>query len=542
MPPIVERRGRRERLERIAPELDGKVLATGQIVDALEALIVPGDRVALEGNNQKQADFLSRSLAQVDPDQVHGLHMVMSCLTRPEHLDLFEEGIAARVDFAYSGPQSLRVSQLIADGSLKVGAIHTYLELYARMFLDLFPQVALVAAEQGDRRGNLYTGPNTEDTPVITETTAFRGGVVVAQVNELVEPGALPRVDIPGDWVDVVVVADRPYQLEALFTRDPRRITDMQILMAMLAIRGVYERHEVTAVNHGIGFNTAAIELLLPTYGERLGLRGRICRDFALNPHPTLIPAIESGWVSSVAPFGGEVGMADYCAAHPEIFPVGPDGTMRSNRMAAQTAGLYANDMFIGSTLQIDRDGNSSTVTSGRISGFGGAPNLGYSPHGRRHSSPAWLDLAETPGGRGRKLVVQIVETFGERGLPHFVESLDAVRVGKDAGLDTAPVMIYGDDITHVVTEQGVAYLYRCRDLEERRQAVAWAAGFTELGRSRDRRLDAELRRAGIVAAPEDLGVRRTEARRSLLAARSIEELVEWSGGLYRPPSRFRNW
>ncbi|MFN2604580.1 MAG: malonate decarboxylase subunit alpha, partial [Gemmatimonadaceae bacterium] len=71
-----------------------------QIVDALEALIVPGDRVALEGNNQKQADFLSRSLAQVDPDQVHGLHMVMSCLTRPEHLDLFEEGIAARVDFA----------------------------------------------------------------------------------------------------------------------------------------------------------------------------------------------------------------------------------------------------------------------------------------------------------------------------------------------------------------------------------------------------------------------------------------------------------
>jgi malonate decarboxylase alpha subunit len=542
MPPIVERRGRRERLERIAPELDGKVLATGQIVDALEALIVPGDRVALEGNNQKQADFLSRSLAQVDPDQVHDLHMVMSCLTRPEHLDLFEEGIAARVDFAYSGPQSLRVSQLMADGSLKVGAIHTYLELYARMFLDLFPQVALVAAEQGDRRGNLYTGPNTEDTPVITETTAFRGGVVVAQVNELVEPGALPRVDIPGDWVDVVVVADRPYQLEALFTRDPRRITDVQILMAMLAIRGVYERHEVTAVNHGIGFNTAAIELLLPTYGERLGLRGRICRDFALNPHPTLIPAIESGWVSSVAPFGGEVGMADYCAAHPEIFPVGPDGTMRSNRMAAQTAGLYANDMFIGSTLQIDRDGNSSTVTSGRISGFGGAPNLGYSPHGRRHSSPAWLDLAETPGGRGRKLVVQIVETFGERGLPHFVESLDAVRVGKDAGLDTAPVMIYGDDITHVVTEQGVAYLYRCRDLEERRQAVAWAAGFTELGRSRDRRLDTELRRAGIVAAPEDLGVRRTEARRSLLAARSIEELVEWSGGLYRPPSRFRNW
>ena len=32
----------------------------------------------------------------------------------------------------------------------------------------------------------------------------------------------------------------------------------------MIAIRGVYERHEVMSLNHGIGFDTAAIELLLP--------------------------------------------------------------------------------------------------------------------------------------------------------------------------------------------------------------------------------------------------------------------------------------
>ena len=532
---------RAQRLARV-PGLDGKVLDPEHTVAALEAVLVPGDRVALEGNNQKQADYLSRCLARVDPQRVHGLHMVMSCLTRPEHLDLFEDGIADRADFAYSGPQSLRVAQLITDGVLSVGAIHTYLELYSRLYLDLYPQVALVAAERGDRHGNLYTGPNTEDTPVLTETAAFRGGVVIAQVNELVEPGELPRVDIPGDWVDVVVPADRPYQLEALFTRDPRQITDLQVLLAMLAIRGVYERHEVTSLNHGIGFNTAAIELLLPTYGERLGLRGRICRDFALNPHPTLIPAIESGWVRSVMPFGGEVGMADYCAAHPEIFPIGPDGTMRSNRMAAQAAGLYATDLFIGSTLQIDRDGNSSTVTAGRVSGFGGAPNLGFSPHGRRHTTPAWLDLADAETGRGRKLVVQILETFGERGRPQFVETLDAVAVGEDAGFASTPVMIYGDDITHLVTEQGVAYLYRCQSLDERRRAVAWAAGYTELGRGRDRGTDAELARAGIIATPQELGVRRTEARRSLLAARSVEELVEWSGGLYQPPSRFRSW
>jgi malonate decarboxylase alpha subunit len=27
-----------------------------------------------------------------------------------------------------------------------------------------------------------------------------------------------------------------------------------------------------------------------------------------------------------------------------------------------------------------------------------------------------------------------------------------------------------------------------------------------------------------------------------LLAAKNIRELVDWSGGLYDPPARFRNW
>jgi hypothetical protein len=85
----------------------------------------------------------------------------------------------------------------------------------------------------------------------------------------------------------------------------------------MMVIRGIYERHGVTALNHGIGFDTAAIELLLPTYGESLGLKGKICRNWALNPHPTLIPAIESGWVESVHCFGSEVGMDDYIRARP---------------------------------------------------------------------------------------------------------------------------------------------------------------------------------------------------------------------------------
>ncbi|MED3864230.1 malonate decarboxylase subunit alpha [Priestia megaterium] len=530
------------RLAKIDHILKGKLLGNEHIIEALELLISAGDKVVLEGDNQKQASFLSKALNEVSADKINGLHMIMSSISRPEHLDIFEKGIAEKIDFSYAGAQSLRVSQMIEDETLKMGEIHTYLELYGRLFIDLIPNIALVAADKADVQGNLYTGANTEETPTIIEATAFKDGIVIVQVNELVEE--LPRVDIPASWVDCIVVADQPYQLEALFTRDPRHITELQILMAMMTIRGIYERHSVQSLNHGIGFNTAAIELLLPTYGEKLGLKGKICKHWALNPHPTLIPAIESGWIESVHCFGGEVGMEQYTAARPDVFFTGRDGSLRSNRAMCQVAGQYAVDAFVGSTLQIDGEGNSSTVTSGRLSGFGGAPNMGHDPRGRRHSTPAWLDMINEQHelARGRKLVVQMVETFQSGNEPVFVESLDAIKVAKQAGLATAPVMIYGDDVTHVVTEEGIAYLYKAQSLDERKAALEAVAGVTPIGLRHNQNKVEKMRRDGLVAFPEDLQIRRTEAKRSLLAARSVEDLVEWSDGLYNPPPKFRSW
>ncbi|AXU97632.1 MAG TPA: malonate decarboxylase subunit alpha [Erwinia persicina] len=537
---------RREKQRRIASlGLNNKILPTGDLVAMLEKLIVPGDRVVMEGNNQKQADFLSRSLAQADPKKLHDLHMIMPSVGRSEHLDIFEKGIARKLDFSFSGTQSLRISQLLEDGQLEIGAIHTYIELYSRLYVDLIPNVALVAGFKADRKGNLYTGPSTEDTPALVEAAAFHDGIVIAQVNELVDDECdLPRVDIPGSWIDFVVVADRPFFIEPLFTRDPRLIKQEHVLMAMLAIKGIYAEHQVQSLNHGIGFNTAAIELLLPTYGEQLGLKGKICRHWTLNPHPTLIPAIESGWVESVHCFGGELGMEKYVAARPDVFFTGADGSMRSNRAFCQMAGQYAADMFIGSTLQVDGDANSSTVTRGRLSGFGGAPNMGHDPHGRRHATPAWLAMINEPDpmARGRKLVVQMVETFQAGSKPTFVEKLEAVDVAKASGMPLAPVMIYGDDVTHVLTEEGIAYLYRAKSLEERRAMVAAVAGITDIGLGVDAKRVTQLRREGKVAFPEDLDIRRTDARRSLLAAGSVADLVEWSGGLYQPPAKFRSW
>ncbi|WP_442587537.1 malonate decarboxylase subunit alpha [Pedobacter sp. AW31-3R] len=530
------------RIKSISHLTQTAVLKKENLVEALESLIQPGDRVVLEGDNQKQASFLSASLSQVNPAKVNKLHMIMSSVSRADHLDIFEKGIAERLDFSYAGPQSLRVAQMLEDGTLKIGEIHTYLELYGRLFVDLIPNVVLVAADKADRFGNLYTGPNTEETPAIVESAAFKDGIVIVQVNEIVD--VLPRVDIPASWVDFVVESEENYQLEPLFTRDPKLITELHILIGMLTIRGVYEKHQVKSLNHGIGFNTAAIELLLPTYAQSLGLKGKIATNWVLNPHPTLIPAIEAGWVDTVHCFGGEVGMEKYVAARPDVFFTGKDGSLRSNRAYAQVAGQYALDMFVGSTLQMDRNANSSTVVSGRLAGFGGAPNMGHDPRGRRHSSAAWLDLmtSNDPLAKGRKLVVQTVETFQNGNTPVFVETLDAVEVAKQSGLATAPVMIYGDDVSHVVTEEGVAYIYKAEGEQERRDALSAVAGVTPVGQQVNAATIKSLRERGIVAYPEDLGIQRTQAKRSLLAAKNVQDLVEQSGGLYNPPAKFKNW
>ncbi len=541
-----EKRDREERLEAAKHLANGKVVKADDATRLLEAVIRPGDRVCLEGDNQKQADFLAGALVNVDKKKVHDLHIVQSGIVLTEHLDLFEKGIATKLDYSYSGPQSQAVARALNSGKIELGAIHTYIELFGRYFMDLTPKVAITVARQADRDGNLYMGPNTEDSPVVVEATAFKQGVVIAQVNEIVDK--LPRIDIAGDRIDFVVQTPRPFYVEPLFTRDPAQITETQILMAMMALKGIYAPYGIRRLNHGIGFNTAAIELLLPTYGEQLGLKGSICTHFALNPHPTLIPAIESGWVKQIHSFGSEVGMDDYMSARPDIYFVGRDGSMASNRIYCQVAGLYACDLFIGATLQIDLDGNSSTVTQSRVAGFGGAPNMGSDPHGRRHPSDPWLKAGregttKSPAlARGRKLVVQMVETFGSGMAPSFVEKLDSLVLAEKLKMELAPVMIYDDDVTHIVTEEGIANLLLCRDADEREQAIRGVAGFTDVGRGRNAKKVEELRGRKVIQRPEDLGINLLDVHRSMLAAQSVKDLMVWSAGLYNPPAKFHNW
>ena len=140
------------------------------------------------------------------------------------------------------------------------------------MFVDLTPERRAGLRRAGRPRTAICTPARTPRTRRrIVEAAAFRDGIVIAQVNEIVET-ELPRVDIPGSWVDFVVAGRQAVLQSSRCSRATRASSaTVQILMAMMAIRGIYERHGVKSLNHGIGFNTAAIELLLPTYGEKLG-------------------------------------------------------------------------------------------------------------------------------------------------------------------------------------------------------------------------------------------------------------------------------
>jgi len=97
-------------------------------------------------------------------------------------------------------------------------------------------------------------------------------------------------------------------------------------------------------------------------------------------------------------------------------------------------------------------------------------------------------------------------------------------------------------DVTHILTEEGIANLLLCRTDEEREQAIRGVAGYTAVGLARDRRRVENLRDRGVVRRPADLGIDVRDATRNLLAARSMRDLVRASGGLYRPPKKFRNW
>ena len=104
---------KRRRIEQVKPWMKGSILPKEKILEALESLIVSGDRIVLEGDNQKQADFLSRSLVKVDAKRLHDLHLIISSISRPEHLThtcLLHRGGFAALNTAQTGAAAVFVA------------------------------------------------------------------------------------------------------------------------------------------------------------------------------------------------------------------------------------------------------------------------------------------------------------------------------------------------------------------------------------------------------------------------------------------------
>src|SRR6185312_7445795 len=53
-----------------------KLCPPERLSDLLHAVVESGDRVVIEGDNQKQADLLASGLASLDPARVHDLHII----------------------------------------------------------------------------------------------------------------------------------------------------------------------------------------------------------------------------------------------------------------------------------------------------------------------------------------------------------------------------------------------------------------------------------------------------------------------------------
>ena len=81
---------------------------------------------------------------------------------------------------------------------------------------------------------------------------------------------------------------------------------------------------------------------------------------------------------------------------------------------------------------------------------------------------------------------------------------------------------------------------YLATDFQPDQTALRAVAGDTEFGKRQSTEVTAGLRRRGIVMFPADLGIDEKAATRDWLAAKSIDELVTASGGLYAPPAKFR--
>lgn len=88
------KKGYLQRINKIKSYLkNNKFIDANDVVEVLSQLIHSGDRVCIEGDNQKQASYLASALAKLNPKLINNLHMIQSAIVLPEHLNIFDKGV-----------------------------------------------------------------------------------------------------------------------------------------------------------------------------------------------------------------------------------------------------------------------------------------------------------------------------------------------------------------------------------------------------------------------------------------------------------------
>jgi malonate decarboxylase alpha subunit len=89
----------------------------------------------------------------------------MTCdrsVSRAEHLDLFERGIARKLDF--SSPARRACASTVGRRPARSRHVRTYIDSTRARICWTVPNVAL-AGFQADRHGSIYTGPTPKPGP-----------------------------------------------------------------------------------------------------------------------------------------------------------------------------------------------------------------------------------------------------------------------------------------------------------------------------------------------------------------------------------------
>ena len=225
----------------------------------------------------------------------------------------------------------------------------------------------------------------------------------------------------------------------------------------MMAIKGIYAEYGVQRLNHGIGFDTAAIELLLPTYARVARPQGQDLPALGAQPASDADPGDRSRASSSrCIRFGSEAGhgrlhprAARRVLHRPRRHRCAP--TARSARPRATTPATCSSARRCRSTCRQQLDGHARAASPASAAHRTWAPTRAAAatpaPHGSRPGARRARAAALMP--RGRKLVVQMVETFREHMQPAFVETARCLGAGGGRrAWQLPPVMIYGDDVT----------------------------------------------------------------------------------------------